>query len=245
MATPALPAGARLYGLKTIPRRNFPHYSENGWTAPKCGQPGSDVYVEAHLVTTVLAAVVAALATLVVVLLALLAARRRVIDAIARDLDGAVGRAEETRRGRILADLSASIDLDEVLSRTLEAADAVPGVDAALVLIQGPDGKPLVVTLGLSAEEAEQQTVTGPPDGRQARSISISYRYGEEPPADGDRIHRGLAVPLAGENGRFGHLTVFSRSGDGTLDERVLAELEALAERAGPARRGSSPTSTP
>ena len=196
--------------------------------------------------TTVLAAVVAALATLVVVLLALLVARRRLaltmaqmnecIEAMAGELGGALERAEEEgRRSRLLGELAGSIDLDEVLSRTLEATGTVPGVDAALVSMQGPDGKPLVVTLGLSAEEAERQAVAGPPDGRQARSISIGYRYGEERSNDGDRIHSGLAVPLAGESGRFGYLTVFSRSADGSLDERALAELEALAERAGPA----------
>jgi diguanylate cyclase (GGDEF)-like protein len=155
---------------------------------------------------------------------------------MAGELTGAVERAEEEgRRGRVLADLSASIDLDEVLSRTLEAAGAVPGADAALVSMQGPDGKPLVVTLGLSAEEAERQAVNGPPDGRQARSISTSYRYGDELSSDGEHIHSGLAVPLAGEDGRFGYLTVFSRSTGGPLDERILPELEALAERAGPA----------
>ena len=180
------------------------------------GQPGSDVcafyLVEANLVTTALAAVAAALATLVVVLVALLVARRRLALAMAQ-LNERVERAEEnSRRWRVLADLSASIDLDEVLSKTLEAAGAVPGADAALVAMESPDGKPLVVALGLSAEEAERQAATGPPDGRQARS-----------------------VPLTGEGGRFGYLTVFSRSAADALDERVLAELEALAERAGPA----------
>ena len=128
---------------------------------------------------------------LVVVLLALLDTRRRRGE-------------EDVRRHRMLPELSASIDLDEVLSRTLDAARAVPGADAALISLQDPDGKPLVVTLGLSAEEAER------PGGRQGRS-----------------------VPLSGESGRFGHLTVFSRMADGSLDERALAELEALAERAG------------
>ena len=148
--------------------------------------------------TTVLVAVVAVLATLVVVLLGLLVALRR------RD-------EEERRNSRTVGELSASIDLDEVLSRTLEAAVAVPRADAALVSMEGPDGKPLVATLGLSAEEAERQAVTGAPDERQARS-----------------------VPLTGESGRFGYLTVFSRSA-GALDERVLGELETLADRAGPA----------
>src|ERR671936_1824396 len=90
--------GARLYELQTIPRCDFPHYSENGWAAPKCGQPGSDVcafyLVEANLVTTALAAVAAALATLVVVLVALLVARRRLTLAVAQ-LNERVEHAEE------------------------------------------------------------------------------------------------------------------------------------------------------
>jgi diguanylate cyclase (GGDEF)-like protein len=180
-------------------------------------------------VTAVLAAVVAALATLVVVLLALLVARRRLALAMTRELTGAV------ERSRTLGELGGSIDLDEVLSRTLEAAVAVPEADAALVSVHGVDGKPLVVTLGLSAEEAERKAVAGPPDGRQARSISISYRYGDELSADGDRIHCSMTVPLAGEDGEFGYLTVFSRAAANTLDDRVLTELEALATRAGPA----------
>jgi diguanylate cyclase (GGDEF)-like protein len=204
-------------------------------------------------VTTVLAAVAASLATLVVVLTALLVSRRRSskpeerlalamaqmneqMEAMARELTGAVERAEEEgRRTQTLGELGGSIDLDEVLSRTLEAAGAVPGADAALVSMEGPEGKPLVATLGLSAEEAERQAITGPPDGRQARSISITYRYGDELSHDGDRIHMGLAVPLQGEGGEFGYLTIFSRSASGSFDDHVVGELEALALRAGPA----------
>jgi diguanylate cyclase (GGDEF)-like protein len=204
-------------------------------------------------VTTVLAAVAASLATLVVVLAGLLVTRRRRAEpeerlalamaqmnermaAMARELTGAVERAEEEgRRNRTLGELGGSIDLDEVLSRTLEAAGAIPGADAALVSMQGPEGKPLVATLGLSAEEAERQAITGPPDGRQARSITIGYRYANELAQDGDRIHSGLAVPLEGEAGEFGYLTIFSRSADRPFDDRVIRELEALALRAGPA----------
>jgi diguanylate cyclase (GGDEF)-like protein len=204
-------------------------------------------------VTTVLAAVAASLGTLVVVLAGLLVARRRRaepderlalamaqmnqrMDAMARELTGAVERAEEEgRRSRTLGELGGSIDLDEVLSRTLEAAGAVSGADAALVSMQGPEGKPLVATLGLSAEEAERQAITGPPDGRQARSITIAYRYGDELSYDGERIRSGLAVPLQGEAGEFGYLTIFSRSSPGSFDDRVVAELEGLALRAGPA----------
>jgi diguanylate cyclase (GGDEF)-like protein len=173
-------------------------------------------------VTTVLAAVVAALATLVV-LLALLVVRMK---ATARELARALGHAEEERRrSRILGELGASLDLDEILARMVEAAGTVTGADAALVSIGGPDGKPLVATLGLSEEEIELQRAELL-DGRQARSISIS---------GGDRIHSGIAVPLAGEEGELGYLAVFSRSPSGAFDEAVRAELDFLAAGAGPA----------
>jgi diguanylate cyclase (GGDEF)-like protein len=175
-------------------------------------------------VTTVLAVVVAALATLVVAL-ALLVARMK---ATARELERAVERAEEEgRRNRIVGELGASLDLEEVIARTAEAAGAVTGADAALVSIGGADEKPLVARFGLSAEEIEVQT-SGEllDDGRQARSIAIS---------GGDRIHAGIAVPLVGEEGELGYLAVFRRSLVGAFDEAVRGELELLAAAAGPA----------
>jgi diguanylate cyclase (GGDEF)-like protein len=204
-------------------------------------------------VTTALAAVAAALAMLVVVLVPLLVTRRRRsepqerlalaiaqmnarLETLAREIVGTIVDAEqERRRNRTLVELASSIDLDEVLERTLEAAGAIRGADAALVSMRGPEGKPLVATLGLSSEEAERQASTGPPDGRQARSIAITYRYGGEAGNDDDRIHSGLAVPLAGEAGELGYLTIFSRSPSTSFDESVVARLEALAKRAGPA----------
>src|SRR5437588_9291167 len=160
------------------------------------------------------------------------------MEAMARELTGAVERAEEEgRRSRTLGELGGSIDLDEVLSRTLEAAGAVPGADAALVSMQGPDGKPIVATLGLSAQEAERQAITGPPDGRQARSIAISYRYGTaEVDANGELIHGGLAVPMPGSSDdELGYLTVFTRSHGRSFGEDDTSLLEELAHRAGPA----------
>src|SRR6266516_6205061 len=103
------------------------------------------------------------------------------MDELGRELAGALERAEEEgRRSRIFGELAGSIDLDEVLSRALEAAGALQGADAALVML--PDtqgGKPLVATLGLSVDEAERHAITGPPDGRLARSITMAYTYPE------------------------------------------------------------------
>jgi diguanylate cyclase (GGDEF)-like protein len=209
--------------------------------------------------TTLLTGISVALGALVVLLLALLVVRWRSdtktdervaevvhslntrMDELGRELAGALERAEEEgRRSRIVGELAGSIDLDEVLSRALEAAGALEGADAALVML--PDaqgGKPLVATLGLSVEEAERHAITGPPDGRLARSITMSYTYpelqrqGEE--AGADIIHSGLAVPLPGEQDTLGYLTVFTRSQGHHFSDDDVRQLETLALRAGPA----------
>src|SRR5919199_2438148 len=203
--------------------------------------------------TTLLTGISVGLGALVVLLLALLVVRWRSdrrtdervaevvtslnarMDELGRELAGALERAEEEgRRSRIFGELAGSIDLDEVLSRTLEAAGALEGADAALLML--PDtqgGKPLVATLGLSVEEAERHAISGPPDGRLARSITMSYTYPQE--AAEDAIHAGLAVPLPGETQTLGYLTVFTRTKGHQYSDEDVRQLETLALRAGPA----------
>jgi len=162
------------------------------------------------------------------------------MEGMVRELSEALERAqEEGRRNRFLGELGGSIDLDEVLTRTLEAAGAIPGADAALVTIFGGTEKPIVATLGLSADEAQHQAISGPPDGHhQARAVSIAYQYPatvtSESPAQ-DLIHAGLAVPVSGDGEPIGFLTIFTRSSTPTFGDEEVRELEELALRAGPA----------
>lgn len=209
--------------------------------------------------TTLLTGISVGLGALVVLLLALLVVRWRSdrktdervaevvaslnmrMDELGLELAGALERAEEEgRRSRIFGELAGSIDLDEVLSRTLEAAGAVDAADAALVMLpDAQSGKPLVATLGLSVEEAERHAITGPPDGRLARSITMSYTYPQLDRAgyeNGEEIiHSGLAVPLPGESETLGYLTVFTRSQNHHFSDDDVRQLETLAGRAGPA----------
>ena len=209
--------------------------------------------VEAATATTALIAVGAAAAVLALVLLVVLVrARRRGdggqqqvltlvsemntrMEVMVRELSESLERAqEEGRRNRFLGELWASIDLDEVLSRTLEAGGAIPGVDAAIVSIRDGAEKPIVATLGLSAEEAQRQVVSGPPNGHEARAISIVYQY---PAAleGAELVHSGLAVPVPGETAAIGFIAIYSRSPSHRFEEEMIRELEELAKRAGPA----------
>jgi len=209
--------------------------------------------VEAVTATTALIAVGVAAAVLALVLLVVLVRSRRRgggeqqqvltlvsemntrMEVMVRELSEALERAqEEGRRNRFLGELGASIDLDEVLSRTLEAGGAIPGVDAAIVSIRDGAEKPIVATLGLSAEEAQRQVVSGPPNGHEARAISIVYQY--PPSLEGaELVHSGLAVPVPGEAAAIGFIAIYSRSPSHRFEEDMVRELEELAKRAGPA----------
>ena len=141
------------------------------------------------------------------------------LDEFARDLADATGQAEDERRWRpFLDEVAESVDLDEVLKRTLEAARRLPGADAALISLETQDGPPILAASGLPAESIELPLyVPRGRGGEEHRSIELSFRYADDDPAgepesEGDepRIHHGLGVPLADSIGRLGFLTVYS-----------------------------------
>ncbi len=174
-----------------------------------------------HLLIAATTALGACLLLLVGVLLGLLrrssdrvADVERRLDELASDLGGAVARAEEEgRRSRLLGDISGTIDLDEVLGRALEAVTAVPGVDAALIRVEG-ETTPIIAAVGLADEEAARQSAAVPRGERDIRAVELNYRYAEaDEAARGDTLLRGgLAIPMADEGGPLGALVVLTRT---------------------------------
>ena len=201
--------------------------------------------------TTLLIACGAALAATVIVAVIFLLARRpsgpgndelaasiaqidHRMHAMVRDLTDALEQAQaEARSSRALGELAGTIDLDEVLNRTLDAAGSLPGVDAALVSVDVAGNAPLVAAVGLGGDEPTP-SIPGPPDGQRPRSISIEYDHGSEGEADG-HIRAGLAVPLVNEDEPLGYLAVYSHQGRMAFGHRAAADLTELAHRAGPA----------
>jgi diguanylate cyclase (GGDEF)-like protein len=158
------------------------------------------------------------------------------MEAMGRELADALEETrEEARRSRSLGELGGTIDLDEVLNRTLDAAGALPGVDAALVTVAGPDDETVQAATGLSPEEAEELVIGPPPSGRRVRALEISYEPDPMPLPDEQPIRTGLAVPINGEFETIGLLAVFSRSPQHAFGDEQVAELHVLALRAGPA----------
>src|SRR5262245_51961720 len=101
------------------------------------------------------------MAALVTAAAAVLAARRARAGAEQRlragldQVTGALGSGGE---------LAASLDVDDVVRRTLDAAAALPGVDAVVLDALQRSGEPLRVMRGVSEEDAERAKLQTPPN---------------------------------------------------------------------------------
>jgi len=153
-----------------------------------------------------------------------------------RDLAAAVDNAQTAARAdRFVVELSASLDLDEVTERTLEAAAAVTGVEAALLDAGAPEGGRLNATVGMPQDEAAR-TAIQVPENDNLRAIEITYRYRiDDVEASAQLIRSGVVVPMRADGFPVGTLSAFTRSSSRQLADAEIDELERLAFRAGPA----------
>lgn len=157
------------------------------------------------------------------------------VETIGSELDMAVARAREEGRQLPAAwELGTSLELEEVLRRTVDAAAAISPASTALLTVT-IGGERHVIPAGLTdADLSELSIPSVPPPGRRVRAMRLAYSRGETAAEETATVTAGLAVPLPSESGIVGLLAVFARNGEG-LPESALADLEALARRAGPA----------
>lgn len=191
-------------------------------------------------------AILAAIGAAVAVWRVRASADERVAEAVAslaagmhetmRELTGAVEAAHAAvRADRFPGELAATLDLDEVTERTLEAAGDVPGVEAALVDAAGPEGSQLRATLGLAREEAAKAAVQIP-ENDNLRAIEVHYRYRiDDVDESASLVRSGVVLPMRAGGASVGSLSAFTRSSARPLADAEIDELERLAFRAGPA----------
>ena len=122
--------------------------------------------------------------------------------------------------------IGSTIDLSEVLQRTLAAAGALRAVDGSRISVLRPDGTSAVKTIG-RVDAGSGPGIDRPPDGRTFVSGRATWD-GE----DGEALRSGLVVPV-GPDGS-GSLTVYSRLED-AFDAEAVSVLTAIARRATPA----------
>jgi diguanylate cyclase (GGDEF)-like protein len=153
-----------------------------------------------------------------------------------RDLAGALeGGARAPRVDRFVVELAASLDLDQVTGRTLEAVATIPGVEAAFLDAAGPDGARLAASLGIPEDEAAK-TAVSIPDNDNLRAVEISYRYRLDAADESSSLVRsGVVVPLRADGEPVGTLSAFTRSPIRQISDAEIDELESVAFKAGAA----------
>jgi diguanylate cyclase (GGDEF)-like protein len=159
------------------------------------------------------------------------------MDSLAHDLSEALDRAErESRRNRLFGELGGTVDLEELMDRVLDAAMEIPGIDAAMMVVEAQGGNPAVATRGMTAQEAAKPPTSGVA-GALPGTITVTYRYGQErelPSAD--LIRGGLFIPLMGrELQPIGTVSLFWRRPDAEPMQEQIEQAESIAESCIPA----------
>jgi diguanylate cyclase (GGDEF)-like protein len=145
---------------------------------------------------------------------------RRVAQAL-RDLTAGLGRE---------AELASSLEPAEVTARVLAAAAALPGADAALLILDGR-----AEAVGLTDQEAERAALETPRN-TNLRSMQVAYRYRiDEVDGGGNLARAALVVPLRTGDGTIGSLSAVTRSNPPAFPDEAADALEELGLRAGPA----------
>ena len=159
------------------------------------------------------------------------------MDELSHELSEALERTErESRRNRLFGELGGSIDLEELMDRVLDAAMEIPGFDAAMLVVERPDGTPAIVTRGMTTQETARPPTSGIA-GALPGTITVSYRYGREhDQLDADLIRGGVFVPIMGrELHPVGTLSLFWRSPDHEPDQEAVELAESIARSSIPA----------
>jgi GGDEF domain-containing protein len=137
-------------------------------------------------------------------------------------------------------EIGASIDLQDVLRRALEAATRLGDAAAGLIVLAREGGEPITATFGLSAEESARELLGSAPDGGRERAVALTYRYSEdEEEHDEFRLRAGLALPVKENGARLGTLAVFWRRSERDVSDEELGRLETLAAALVPALRNA------
>jgi diguanylate cyclase (GGDEF)-like protein len=168
-------------------------------------------------------------------------ADQRVVDAVREVADGMRSAVRELtedaerKPGQFPGELASSLDLDEVAERTVEAAGAIPGVEAAILDAAGANGARVRAATGLPDEDVEKAALAVP-ENANLRIVAFTFRYRiDDVEAEAPVVRSGVSVPVRVDGSSVGTLTAFTRSSSRQLSDVHVDELERLALRAGPA----------
>jgi diguanylate cyclase (GGDEF)-like protein len=158
---------------------------------------------------------------------------RRLGESLSEELERT---KEESRRSRHLGELAWTIEIEEVMRRTLDAAAGLEGVDAALVTALDGSEDPLTKGAGLSEDEVRQLELDQREGSGRVQSLTIAYAPMVTASHNGPApVALSLQMPIEARSRTIGVVSVFSRDELRPFPDETYRALEDLAARVGPA----------
>lgn len=200
-------------------------------------------------VRSIMTAVIIGSAALLALIFALLVSRRararsdgrfetvlRQLDehmgAISESLQYAAERSVEARETGV-GELELTLDLGELLERTVEEATSRTGADVVTLRVLGPNDRPLTASSGEPGSGSLLEAALGPPDARPFRALTIDWAYGPALENDADAYRSALVVPIDEGGVATGAIAAFSKVSHAFRSDQARA-LQGLAEKVAP-----------
>lgn len=149
------------------------------------------------------------------------------LEAMSSGVVQAIDAAVDSERRLPLSNLS--LDFDEVLESLMAETRARTGADAVVLRIEGPQGRPVVASMGAGVELEGLDRSFGPPAARPFRSAVVDWTYpvGEE--TDVAAFGSALVTPLTG-TGINGTLVAYARASNGFSPADASAARDLLED---------------
>ena len=193
-------------------------------------------------------AVVIGSAAAVVIIVVVLAGRRAVVhsdqrfETVLRQLDEHMGAISESlqhaaersveARDRGVGELELTLDLRELLERTVEEARSRTGADVATLRVQGPNDTPVTASSGSPEMSSLLETTLGPPDARPFRALTIDWAYGALE-NEAEAYKSALVVPIDEGGTTTGAIAAYAKASHAFRSDQARA-LQTLAEEVAP-----------
>jgi diguanylate cyclase (GGDEF)-like protein len=149
------------------------------------------------------------------------------LEAISASVEQAVARVVAAQGERLQP---LTLDFDSLVDALVAEAAARTGADAVVLRVEGPGGRPVLASLGTSADSELVERTFAPPDTRPFRAATIDWTYSASGEPDDDRFHSALVAPLGPAAGIPGTLVAYSSAPQAFRSEHASVLHELLAE---------------
>jgi GGDEF domain-containing protein len=149
------------------------------------------------------------------------------LDAISTSVGESMKRVVEAQRERLQP---LTLDFDELVDAIVVEAATRTGADSVVLRVEGPGGRPVLVSSGAVGDEELVERSLPPADARPFQAATIDWTYSPSGEADDERFHSALVAPVGPLSGVPGTLVAYSTSPNAFRPEHATALHELLAE---------------